>query len=153
MHKPTVIILRGMPGSGKSTLARSWAALDPNTMIVSVDDYFTFGRFYIFAQRNVERHLRAAQAECFERFQFLLKQGYSVIVDNINHKKQSYQKYLNYAHTHDYQVRVVEIPCPDLATAYKFNERSKRQDPKWRANDRFKKWQVDPDAEIVNLSS
>jgi predicted kinase len=81
-----VYLLNGLPGSGKSTWARNKIKKDPDTLILSRDDFRTIlhGGTYVFDKKYEELILDIedyAIRACIE-------QGFDVIIDETNLKQE-----------------------------------------------------------------
>ena len=111
-----VYIMRGVSGSGKSTKARELAG--ETGKIHSTDDYFMKDGVYNFDPRLLGRnHMRN-----FSAFQNSLNQGIPIVIcDNTNSRHWEYEKYVEAARNHGYEVEIVQMPHPDPVVAAKRN--------------------------------
>ncbi len=101
---PNCIILRGLPGSGKSKLAKALYASGYGD-IASADYFFGLSGEYLFDFKQ----LKEAHQWCFDVFTSGVNRGIPCIVDNTNTTKKEYQKYVDYAKQHGYNVTILTV--------------------------------------------
>lgn len=98
---PNCIILRGLPGSGKSSFAHQIGA-----WIVSEDEFFTKNGEYKFDKTMLVH----AHGFCFVKFCDYIDQNRpDICVDNTNTTKKEYQRYVDYAKDHGYNVTILTV--------------------------------------------
>jgi hypothetical protein len=101
-----VTIMQGVPGSGKSTIAKKLRQMDPNSEIVSADDFFVQADgSYVFDRTK----LGDAHKQCQAKARMALEKKMSVIVDNTNIKKKDAQFYLDLAKEFNAEVQVIRV--------------------------------------------
>ena len=121
----TVYILRGLPGSGKSFLTQRLKQQVSGRpfKVCSADDYFetkgTAAEYDFHAEK-----LDAAHQHCLDTFLEAIRSGAStVVVDNTHVQRWEYSVYVRLAQLFGYGLRILEIPCPDVAMAKVFAAR------------------------------
>lgn len=92
-------ILRGVSGAGKSTLAKR-LALAHNAVICSADDYFMEDGRYIFRPTELPQ----AHAQCQMNAEIAMRDGKTVIIDNVNMNPDHMLPYERAAKRFGYQV-------------------------------------------------
>ena len=101
-----ITLMQGVPGSGKSTIAKKLREMDPNSEIVSADDFFVQADgSYVFDRTK----LSDAHKQCQAKARIALEKKMSVIVDNTNIKKKDAQFYLDLAKEFDAEVQVIRV--------------------------------------------
>lgn len=135
-----VIILRGEPGSGKTTKARFLARrarwFYDRVAIHSTNDYFERqGRFD-------ERLLARFHEENFSAFLRSLKAGIElVIVDNCNSQYWEYERYIEAAKLHGYQVGIVVMPSLPVAELVRRTEENRHYVPEYAIRRIIERWE------------
>eukprot|EP00118_Oscarella_pearsei_P026888 m.310543 g.310543 ORF g.310543 m.310543 type:complete len:1493 (+) comp52446_c0_seq1:108-4586(+) len=144
----SLVLLRGLPGSGKSTVAKSLRS-DSKAEICSADDYRYSSQGYAFNQsRLVDVH-----RQCFLKCIELVGQGCPmVIIDNTNSHLWEYAVYERLGHVCGYQVKVVEIACPDQAMVGRFAGRNVHSVSIDVSMKMWKGWEPDTKAILVDQS-
>lgn len=98
---PNCIILRGLPGSGKSTFG-----IHVGAWICSADLYFYKGDEYVFDRSLLPK----AHEACWQRFcKYIDENRPDVLLDNTNTTKKEYQRYVDYAKEHGYNVVILTV--------------------------------------------
>jgi len=141
---PTATIVRGVPGSGKSTFAHI-SSIEGFGDIISADDFFMEGGRYCFDPRMLPQ----AHAQCLSRFLDYVKNGKSVIVDNVHSQKWEYKNYRLIAEMMGVESKVIELPCPDLDTLRMFHARNTHNVPWHTMEAVWNRWEIDSSAFIV----
>ena len=103
-----VVIFRGIPGSGKSTLAGELQSMEPDTEIVSADNYFIDENgVYTFNPKEIKN----AHAHCMSDFNNALKDRNvkMIIVDNTNIQRWNFLAYIRIAEKMRAQVTVIRF--------------------------------------------
>ena len=106
--KKKVVILRAIPGSGKSTLARTIQSMEPDTVIVSADNYFIDENgVYTFKPAEIKN----AHAQCMSDFNNALRDRNvkMIIVDNTNIQRWNFLAYIKIARQMRAQVTVIRF--------------------------------------------
>ena len=120
------IILRGLPGSGKSTiaaiLAMGAAASEKNphssSEVHSTDDYFYEGDKYRFDPSKLGEYHSANLGA----FIYSCKKGVPmVILDNTCTQHWEYEKYVEAAESHGYQVHIIAVGDFDVDKCFERN--------------------------------
>ncbi len=142
---PTATIVRGVPGSGKSTFARI-SSVEGFGDIISADDFFMKGERYCFDPRLLPQ----AHAQCLSRFIEYVKNGKNIIVDNVHSQMWEYKNYLLIAKMMGYEIKVFEIPCPDLDILKMFHSRNIHNVPYHTMEAIWNRWEMDSSAQIVS---
>jgi predicted kinase len=105
-------IMRGLPGSGKSTKARELAGSEG--VIHSTDDFFMVDGEYRFVPADI----KANHDRNFIAFCMSLEKGIPIVIcDNTNSKHWEYARYEEAAKKAGYEVEIVSMPHPSVATA------------------------------------
>ena len=136
-----VIVLRGLPGSGKSELSKILMNSNQRESIkkakVSADDFFYRGAG-IYSKKQMKdktaeeiyqetfRLDLLAKAHEFSRSSFLeavQERANMIIVDNCNSKKADFSFYVEKGEENNYEVIILEIPCPSFASLKTFQGR------------------------------
>ncbi len=117
-------IMRGVPGSGKSTLtnimSNAYKMLGFDVAVHSVDDLHTSEDGIFFWDENLENE---RYQKNFENFCQSCDEGRDFIFcDAINLQKKDYNKYIEYAQSHDYFIATVCPPLPTAEVAAKRNQ-------------------------------
>lgn len=99
-----VYILRGLPGSGKSTLANNLAAVSPDSVICSNDNYPGYSQSYEWTpEKFVE-----AKKYCVDLFKQCLKENReTIIVDNCHLTHNSYRFFVEEAKNFGYTIEII----------------------------------------------
>jgi predicted kinase len=147
-----VIIMRGLPGSGKSHHIEE---NHPNAYVCSAD--FFFERRALKENKTYEevfdwRDLQEAHAICLNDFIIALANNEPVVVvDNTNTTHKEYMNYIAIATClADYEVEIIEVPCPDRAALKKFHARNSHGVP-WKSMvGMYDRWEDDDRAESVD---
>jgi hypothetical protein len=104
----TAIILRGLPGSGKTSLAREILSRAPNAVMCSA----------------AYHHAPKAYQACFIHFQSALGLHHPlIVVDNTNHRKHHYEKYVVAAQQASCRVVVLDMVCGGFEEVVAFHSR------------------------------
>lgn len=100
------IIIRGVSGTGKSEFVKTLQSLNKDISRVSADDFFVTedGRYEFDAAL-----LGQAHDKCYNDFCKYILEGKSVIVDNTNTTESQFQRYQEFAESHDIKVNIVVI--------------------------------------------
>ncbi|CCI42178.1 unnamed protein product [Albugo candida] len=158
-HKPWIIILRGIPGSGKSTVARDLSRylsqIHWKVSICSADLYFERRRGYRF-DRN---ELHKAHKHCFGSFKRDILSSldpenrdsqHVIVLDNTNVTRREYVKYIDTSRNFCCgRVRIVEVQCSDIGTAYAMAKRNSHGVPISRVLQMWMRWEEDTRSAIV----
>ena len=144
-NKKKIVIMRGLPGSGKSHYVKNNYA---DAVVCSADSVFE--RLALKEGKTYEEvfqpwMLSKAHAECLHEFIIALAANEPVIiVDNTNTTKWEYRNYIAIAtHLVDYEVEIIEVPCPDKAALEKFHARNSHGVP-WESMEMmFSRWEDD----------
>jgi predicted kinase len=100
-------IVRGAPASGKTTIAKKFRSFDKKVVWLKVDnfkDFFT-GEASLKEQRYVDECALAS-------LEYLLKEGFSVIMEKIFFDPFIIPKSIEVAEKHKVNVKVFQIRCP-----------------------------------------
>lgn len=124
-------IFRGLPGSGKShraSLVACEAQQNGQSVRYCSEEYFFVGvdGKFRFEPSKVE----AARDSCVASFQQALVDDVQVIcVDTISATHANYVPLLQLASAFKYVARVIDLPCPDVASVQHFFARSRKTTP------------------------
>lgn len=143
MKVKTFTIIRGLPGSGKTREAMRQKAKRPHdTIICSADDFFGVGDDY--AANFDPSQMGQAHADCAYRVFRLFERGMpNVILANTNSQLWEYRHYEVAATIAGYGIGILEIPCPDRETFFKFHERNVHGVPQSIASAMWLRWEDD----------
>lgn len=102
MEEKQMILMQGVPGSGKSCIA-SIIANHINAKIVSNNDYMVRNNKYCFEPARLN--------ECIEKCQKAAedhaRDGWNIVVDNVNAEPFTVDFYFDLAERHNYRVMVI----------------------------------------------
>ena len=98
-----VIILRGAPASGKTTLAKSYRNFDKKVAWLKVDNFKDF-----FAE-DATSALEFVNGSASATLEYLLNQGFSVVVDGIFQDTRAIDEMLSIANRKSIAVKVFEL--------------------------------------------
>jgi predicted kinase len=155
-----VIIMRGLPGSGKSHYVEENYAdacsHNPNGGYVCSADHF-FERLALKEGKTYEEvfqpwMLSQAHADCLYEFITALAANEPVvIVDNTNTTHWEYMNYIAIATClADYEVEIIEVPCPGIQSLKKFHTRNSHGVPWESMLMMFDRWEKDDRAVSVD---
>ena len=138
-------IMRAAPAMGKTYRSREIQSQNPNTVIVSADDYWMVGDKYVFDASR----LALAHKQCFDLFSKAVNDGKNVIIDNTNLNYRDMVKYIDYLVQNNnlndliYSIELVEVQYNDLGTAIKLrtNQANGKNIPENRMREMYKKFQ------------
>nr|CCA22704.1 conserved hypothetical protein [Albugo laibachii Nc14] len=159
-HRPWIIILRGIPGSGKSTVARQLSRILPQihwkVSICSADLYFEGRRGYRFDRNK----LGIAHRQCFHTFKREIRACLDpenrdsqrvIVVDNTNVTRREYAQYITTSYKfYCVRVRIVEIQCIDIGTAFAMARRNSHGVPIDRVLQMWMRWEDDKQGVILH---
>ncbi|MGD9129256.1 MAG: AAA family ATPase [Candidatus Woesebacteria bacterium] len=105
----SLIILRGAPSSGKSTIAKSLKSLKNKIAWLKVDNFKPF-----FAKDVAEENeaIDYVNQTAIASLDYLLKQGFSVVMEGIFQNPKYITKAVNIAKQLNIQCKVYELECP-----------------------------------------
>jgi len=148
-EKRQVVIMRGLPGSGKSHRAKSIAATSRNGVVCSADDYFVDSATGVYTFNF--RKLSDAHNQCMHKFlDALLGQKSPVVVDNTNTRLWEYSQYVKIAKLSGYELKVVEIACPNGEVAAFCARRNSHGVPVEKVINMWKRFEKDQCAIVQN---
>ncbi len=98
-----VIILRGPTGSGKSTIAKSYRDFEGKVAWLKVDNFKDF-----FAE-DASPALEYVNGVAVATFEYLLKQGFSVVADGVFQDTSAIDKAVEIANQNDTPIKVFEL--------------------------------------------
>lgn len=116
MNTKEMIIMRGLPGSGKSTLAIKLANEKTSSVILSTDDTFMAGQWYLWCPEGLYYAHRLTQLKTTEACHREIER---IIIDNTNIKHVHYDSYIEIATTYGYKIR---IQMPETSWAWNIHE-------------------------------
>lgn len=126
-----MVILRGVSGSGKSTRARELVkqaeANNLKALVCSADMFFMDPNGnYVFDSKLLSK----AHFWCKTRAELACELGVDlIIIDNTNTQLWEYEKYMNYANYHGYEVEEEVIGQLDEANLKVYANRNKHEVP------------------------
>ena len=88
-----LLIVRGLPGSGKSTLAKKLVSVNPGSVHIEADMFFTGKDGYKFDPSKIKE----AHEWCFNTTKIFLSNGVDVVVSNTFTQRWEVQKYTDVA--------------------------------------------------------
>lgn len=100
-----LIILRGAPASGKTTVAKSFRNFENKVAWIKVDN------FKDFFSEDASSALEFVNGSAISTLQYLLGQGFSVIIDGVFQDTSAIDKALEIAKEKNVQVKVFELTC------------------------------------------
>lgn len=98
-----VIMLRGVPASGKTTLAKIYRNFEEKVAWLKVDNFKVF-----FAEDSTPA-LSFVNGAAIATLEYLLKQGFSVVVDGVFQDTSAIDKALEIAQKHQVPIKVFEL--------------------------------------------
>ncbi len=98
-----IVILRGPTGSGKSTIAHSYRNFEQKMIWLKVDNFKDF--FADDASPALEHVNGAAMAT----LEYLLKEGFSVVVDGVFQSTLAIDQSVEIAHKYNIKIKVFEL--------------------------------------------
>lgn len=103
-----VIFVRGIQGSGKSTWAKQWVEEDPKKRVrISWDDLRNmYGKYWVPTRESL------VSKGSYEIFKEALKEGYDVVVDNMNLSEKSTSQFKEIAKKFNCQIEFVDFNTP-----------------------------------------
>lgn len=146
-NKKQLIIIRGVPGSGKKNLVYH---LENNIndkkefTIISSQYYYYSNNKYIFDRKNINE----SYSYSFKNYiDALVDKIHRIYIINNNNKSWMYENYIKLAKEYNYDIKIVEIMCPDKQHLYYFNTRSKHNPPMSYSKHIFSDWDEDLNAQ------
>lgn len=142
-----VYIIRGVPGSGKKHLVYHMEHEQTDTYsLCDKNDYFVSeGGEFKFDGKNI------ARAENYSKMRFLnsIHSGINrIYVIGYFNELWMYEEYKKLAEMNNYEVKVIEITCPDVEHLRHFNKRNIYKPPFSKSKSSFNNWETDPDSYI-----
>lgn len=151
-HRPTVIILRGIPGSGKSSLGRDIQAVCKDRgvkcVVCSADLFFETPRGYEFDVKKLDRAHKSSQ----ETFRAATKDSRTrlIIVDNTNTQRWEYEPYETVAQRQGCAIEILEMHCPDAITSMHMGMRNSHGVPVPKVVSMHLRWEHDERAHVFS---
>jgi len=143
----TVYIMRGIPGSGKSYVAKSLCPPSTPATIASADNYFINKKTGEY-EFNFKKLTKAHQ-QCRTAFlDALLRKDAVVVVDNTHTQRWEYADYVKIATLAAYDVRVIQIRCPNAKVAEQCAKRNGHGVPAKHVLGMWRRMEADPAAEV-----
>lgn len=144
-HRPTVVILRGIPGSGKSSLGRDIQAIckDRNVkcVICSADLFFETPRGYEFDVKRLDRaHKSSQHTFCTATKDARMR---LIVVDNTNTQRWEYEPYETVAQRQGCAIEILEMHCPDVITSMHMAMRNSHGVPVPKVVSMYLRWEHD----------
>jgi len=142
-----LFILRGVPGSGKEYMiyhmekdrTTPFGICDRHEYFYGIDNKYEFHSKEI---GQSESHSRRA---CVKLMASNMPRIY---VTDYFEQVWKYQDYINLAIVNGYQIKIIEMRCPDMEHLKYFNGRNPLKPPMSKSKNGYEKWEVDPRAFI-----
>ena len=164
VYRGTVTIMRGLPGSGKTKWA--WEhVLEPhgkNAIHCSADNFFYEDEYVTpsptlddlmspeplpWKQKVYKYDVKKqgeAHAVCMSEFLKAIRDGVpEIVVDNTASRLWEYENYVAIAKMHNYEVKIVEMMCPDKDWIKIFIGRQEHGVPAGVILDMWLRWEAD----------
>jgi hypothetical protein len=139
--KKILYILRGLPGSGKTTWIHNFML--ENTRPYYICSYENFHNEYN------PRDLPKSYNLCFRQFlEYLSVEKDYIFVDNPNIEKWEYMNYVVLGKLFDYDVKIIEMDCPNKNYLGVYRDRCKNYLTLKKFSSFYDRWELDKNAII-----